>query len=157
MGTILDISVIQLDSLFWKPGWMETPRNEWTKIPEDLVQRETWIIDGNYGGTMDIRLAASDTIIFLDLPRTVCLWRVIKRWLLYRGRPRPDMAPGFPEKVNWAFVKWIWSYTNARRPLILERIDQYRDGRTIIQLRKPEEVRQFLNEVRRALRPESLG
>ena len=138
LGTILDISVIHLDSLFWKPGWMETPRDEWTKIQEDLVQRETWIIDGNYGGTIDIRLAASDTIIFLDLPRTICLWRVIKPWLQYIGRPRPDMAPGCPEKVDWEFVKWIWSYTNARRPLILERIDQYRDGRTIIQLRKPE-------------------
>ena len=153
---ILDINVIHLDSLFWKPGWVETPLDEWTELQEDLVQQETWIIDGNYGGTIDIRLAASDTIIFLDLPRTVCLWRVVKRWLQYIGKPRPDMAPGCPEKVDWEFVKWIWSYPDTRRPSILERIDQYRDGRTIIRMRKSSEVRQLLDEMRVGVRSKEI-
>jgi adenylate kinase family enzyme len=64
MGTILGLEVIHLDSFFWKPGWVETPRVEWRSTVENLVKRETWIIDGNYGSTFDIRLEAADTIVF---------------------------------------------------------------------------------------------
>ena len=66
----------------------------------ELVQGERWIIDGNYGGTMQLRLAAADTIVFLDLPRLVCVWARSRRWLRYRRRSRPDMAPGLNDKLD---------------------------------------------------------
>src|SRR5436190_13248287 len=62
------LPLIHLDYLFWKPGWVETPRDEWRRIVQKLVQRDVWVMDGNYGGTLDLRLAACDTVLFLDLP-----------------------------------------------------------------------------------------
>jgi adenylate kinase family enzyme len=72
---LLGIPLVHLDSIFWKPGWVETPRPEWKRIVCELVQGDSWIMDGNYSGTLDIRIDACDTIIFLDLPRTTCSWR----------------------------------------------------------------------------------
>ena len=150
LGAILRIEVIHLDSRFWRPGWVPTPRPEWTQIQADLVKEESWIIDGNYGSTIDVRLAAADTIIFLDFPRGLCLWRVVRRWLQHIGRTRPDMAPGCPEKIDREFINWIWSFPAAERPLLLQKIKQYSGGKQVIILRSPVEVRRFLAEVRQA-------
>lgn len=64
LGEILYIEVLHLDSLFWKPNWVGVPKVEQKKVQHELIKREEWIIDGNYGGTIDIRLNAADTIIF---------------------------------------------------------------------------------------------
>jgi len=81
LGALLHIKAFHLDVLFWKPGWVGVTKEEQRLVQSELVKRKTWIIDGNYGGTMDIRLNNADTIIFLDMPRTICAYRVIKRWI----------------------------------------------------------------------------
>jgi adenylate kinase family enzyme len=102
-------------------------------------------MDGNYGGTLDIRLAAADTIIFLDLPPPLCVWRAARRAWQYRRRTRPDMGPGCPERLDPAFVRWIWTYRRNKRPGILEKMRQYAEGRRIAHLQTPAEVRRFLD------------
>ncbi|HVG44008.1 MAG TPA: hypothetical protein VM890_04735, partial [Longimicrobium sp.] len=96
LGEHLGLPVIHLDAAYWRPGWVETPADEWERKVRALAAGERWIIDGNYGGTMKIRLAAADTIVFLDFPRRICLWRVLRRQLQYRGRSRPDMTEAAP-------------------------------------------------------------
>lgn len=148
LGDTLGIPVAHLDALHWRPGWVEPPDEEWTAIQEELVQQPRWIIDGNYGRTLDIRLGAADTIIFLDLPRTLCLWRVFLRWLRYRGRSRPDMAEGCPEKLDWSFVRWIWTYPQHSRPVVLEKLEAARRaGKSVIVLQSPQAVAQFVEDV----------
>src|SRR5690242_17455985 len=75
LGNKLNIKVHHLDALFWKPNWEGVPREEQIAVQNNLIKDEKWIIDGNYGGTMDIRLNAADTIIFLDIHRTICIYR----------------------------------------------------------------------------------
>src|SRR5207247_6652305 len=72
------LPLIHLDLLYWRPGWQPTPNDEWRQTVERLITAEKWIIDGNYGGTLDLRLAACDTVVFIDLPRVVCLLRVLR-------------------------------------------------------------------------------
>src|ERR1051325_11561095 len=98
LGERTGLPVVHLDAHYWRAGWRETPREEWDARVDELLAADEWIIDGNYGGTLARRLAACDTVIFLDLPRTLCLWRVVKRRALFRGRSRPDMAEGWPER-----------------------------------------------------------
>ena len=86
LGELTGLSVVHLDALYWHPGWLATPDEEWDAIVREIVSRESWITDGNYGRTMEPRLERADTVLFLDFPRVVCLWRVFKRWLRYRGR-----------------------------------------------------------------------
>ena len=148
LGPILDLPVFHLDALHWKPGWVETPKAEWRAVVQRLANQASWTIDGNYMGTLDIRLAAADTIIFLDFPRPVCVWRVFKRRLQYIGKARPSMAPGCPERLNWDFIKWVWDYPRRSRPVVLEKLGQYSSGKSVHILRSGEEIKRFLQEVR---------
>jgi adenylate kinase family enzyme len=77
LGEVTEIEVIHLDKLHWKPGWVEPDKAEWQEIVSQALKKESWIMDGNFGGTMEMRMAAADTVIFLDLPRTVCAWRIL--------------------------------------------------------------------------------
>lgn len=146
LGALLGIPVIHLDAFHWQPGWVETPEIEWRETVQTLVRGNTWIIDGNYGRTLDIRLRVADTIIFLDFPRNLCLWRVFKRWLQYRGQSRPDMADGCLERLTWNLIQWVWQF-HQRRPQILQQLNQYAAGRQIFILHQPSEVQYFLQDI----------
>lgn len=145
LGAATGLPVVHLDACYWRPGWVETPKDEWRGVVAELTARDEWIMDGNYGGTMDARLAAADTVIFLDLPRLVCVWRVVKRWLAYRGRSRPDMTAGCPERLSWEFVWWIWTYPSRRRPGVLERLAMLRDDQRVVHLTSSRTVESFLD------------
>ena len=142
------LPLIHLDQLFWHPGWVPTPDAEWDRVIADLCAGERWIMDGNYGRTLPVRLAAADTVIFLDLPRIVCTWRILKRQLVYVGRNRPDAAPGCPERLTWEFVSWVWTYPSRRRPDILARLDSLRSSKRIVILHSVSAVREFLDRAK---------
>ena len=144
LGERTGLPVIHLDALYWRAGWRETPREEWAARVEELLRGEAWIMDGNYGHTLERRLAACDTVVFLDFPRYLCLWRVLKRRVLFRGRSRPDMAEGCRERLNWEFVRWVWTYRRERRPRVLKRLSGLGEGQRAFVLRSPREARRFL-------------
>lgn len=107
LGEKLEMPVHHLDSYYWKAGWVEREKEEFRDKQRQLVKEETWIIEGNYASSMEIRLAAADTFIYLELPLRVCLYRALKRWVLNYGKTRPDMAEGCPEKMDKEFLKFI--------------------------------------------------
>ena len=144
LGELTGLSVIHLDALYWHPGWVATPDEEWDSIVKEIASQETWITDGNYGRTMEPRLERADTVLFLDFPRVVCRWRVLKRWLQYRGTTRPDLAPGCPERLSWEFVLWIWNYSKRSRPRVVQRIEDHSADTEVIVLRSQKEIDRFL-------------
>jgi adenylate kinase family enzyme len=144
LGELTGLSVVHLDALYWHPGWVATPDEEWDTMVREIVSRETWITDGNYGRTMEPRLERADTVLLLDFPRAVCLWRVFKRWLRYRGRTRPDLAPGCPERLSWEFVLWIWNYPTRSRPRVIQRIEDRSADTDVVVLRNQTEIDRFL-------------
>jgi adenylate kinase family enzyme len=147
LGRLLDIEVIHLDTLYWKPGWIEPAKDEWAERVAQLVRRDAWIMDGNYSGTFDVRINACDTLIFLDMPRLVCLWRVLKRLVVYRHGTRPDMAAGCREKIDRKFVLWVWNYPKTRRPKVLKLMREHAGSRQMFRLRSPAEANRFLAAV----------
>ncbi len=153
LGAILGIAVVHLDRLYWQPGWVATDAAEWKEVQRLLIARDRWILDGHYGGTLDLRLAAADTVIFLDMPRVVCVVSIVRRWLRCRGRRRPDGAVGCPERITWEFLRWVWHYPKVHRPRMLAKLAQHADGRRIVILRNRVEVRGFLERLRSASPP----
>jgi hypothetical protein len=101
MGEIKGLPVIALDEIFWRPGLIATPREQWVEMQEKLVAGDRWIMDGDLGpyDALEVRLRAADTIIFLDFSLVRCAWQAIRRsgeradfwrWLLaYRYQSRP--------------------------------------------------------------------
>src|SRR5215472_7653599 len=144
LSEMLGIRVIHLDSLYWHPGWIEPPKDQWTATVDRLLEGETWIIDGNYSRTLERRLAACDTVIFLDFPRTTCVWRVIKRQVRYRKAKRPDMAEGCPEHFNLQFILWIWNYPTRTRPAVDRLLDTEANMKKVIRMQGNAEVEAFL-------------
>jgi adenylate kinase family enzyme len=144
LGQILNRDVIHLDTLYWKPGWVKTPTAEWEALQKKLVQQEEWVIDGNYQSSLDIRLAAADTIIFLDFPKWLCLWRAIKRRLQYHNQTRHDLGNDNKERVTWQFIHWIFIYPRAE---VLKKLAQYGSNKRVVILRYPSEVHAFLKSL----------
>ncbi len=147
IGARTGLPVIHLDRLFWHPGWVPTPDAEWDAIIDELIRREKWIMDGNYGRTMAPRLSAADTVIFLDVHPLVSLWRIAKRRWTNRGRVREDVAPGCPEQMNWEFVHWVLTFRTRRRPGILRQLATARPDQRVVILRHPRDVTAFLATV----------
>jgi adenylate kinase family enzyme len=147
LGRATGLPVIHLDSHFWKPGWVEPERREWEERVDLLVGGRRWIIDGNYGGTLEKRLAAADAAVFLDAPRSLCLWRVLRRRLTYARRSRPDMAEGCPERLTPDFLRYVWRYPQDRRPAVLEKLGRHGRDTAVFVLRSPGQTRRFLEEL----------
>jgi adenylate kinase family enzyme len=144
LGEKLSLPVHHLDRLFWRSGWQETPKDEWRALQEKLCAQDEWIVDGNYGGTMDIRLAAADTIIFLDIPTLTCLLGAVQRFLRFRGSSRPEMAEGCPEKLGWDYLKWICAYRRDRRPKIMARLGALASDKRVVVLDSRRAIERFL-------------
>ncbi len=99
-------------------------------------------MDGNYGGTLPARLAAADTAILLDFPTWRCLARVLRRAIASFGRTRIDMAPGCPERLDFAFLIYVCRYRRQDRHRHLAAIRQF--GGTLVTLQRPAEVAAFV-------------
>lgn len=151
LAEITDLPLIHLDRLFWKAGWVETDKAEWREIVAQTLEGDRWIIDGNYGSTMELRLAACDTVIFLDISRFICTYRVLKRVFTYKEGSRPDMADGCGERLDLPFVRFVWNYPERSRPNVLKRLENVRDSKTIITLRSRGEIADFLSRSAAAL------
>ncbi|MEI5907333.1 DNA topology modulation protein [Bacillus spongiae] len=147
LGNKLNINVFHLDQLLWNPNWAATSYEEQRQIQNELLSESSWIIDGNYNRTMDIRLEAADTIIFLDISRYICVSRVFKRKLKYHNRTRPDMREGCIEKFDLKFLKWVWDYPKTKKPNVLNKLNQLKKEKEIIILKTPKEIKQFLQNV----------
>ena len=141
----LELPIYHLDAFYWKPGWIETPKQEWETIHAGLVARDAWVIDGNYGGTMESRFAVADAIVFLNYPRSICLFRAVSRWLRYRGGDRPEMREGCPEKLDWEFVQWILNFPEAITPGVLLGIERHGKGKAVAVFEMPSQAQKFLN------------
>lgn len=143
LGRKTGIPTYHLDALFWQPGWIETERGQWRSMQEDLCSQEAWILDG----TMDIRLKHSDTIIFLDINRFICLARVIWRNVRSYGKTRLDMAPGCTEHFDPKFIKWILGYPTAKKPEILRQLQALPREKNVIILNSLAAIEQFLANI----------
>lgn len=145
LGARLGLPVTHLDRLFWQPGWVETPADQWREIQRELVTADSWVLDGNYIKAADIRLTAADTVIFLDFPRWLCLTRVLRRTIA-SGR-RDTQAPGCPDKVDWEFLTWIWQFRANTRPRVLAAMAEHGANAEHVILSSPREVRAFLDRL----------
>lgn len=138
LAEITGIKLIHLDKEFWQAGWVETPEEIWRKRQEALMFGDQWIIDGNYNETMDIRLAKADTVIFFDLSRVVCVFSYLKRVITNLGKVRPDMPAGCIEKIEMAFIQYIWNFPKTHRPKIISKLESCQDKQIIIFKRRSE-------------------
>ena len=136
------IELIHLDQYYWKPGWIRPETVEWEEMVKKLLLRESFIMDGNYRNTIDLRLLLADTIVFLDMSRWVCFFRIWKRRF---EKKRTDEITGCPERVSWDLLHWVlWKYPHVARKDMLQRLGKVKSEKKMIVLRSNKEIEDFL-------------
>jgi len=146
LSRLTNLELIHLDQHYWHPNWIETPTVEWTKIVNQLAAKPKWIIDGNYGGTVDSRLARADTIIYLDFSTIKCLWRITKRIWKYHGQKRPDMPEGCNERFDLEFYHYVATFNIRKRKKTLQELDALKGTKSILIFKNDKEVSDFLTK-----------
>jgi adenylate kinase family enzyme len=153
LGEQWDLPVVHLDVLFWQPGWNPSPRPEFMEKVKLELEKPQWIIDGNFDSSIELRAQYADLIIFLDFSNVLCLFRACKRAWSYRGKTRPDMGEGCPEKIDWEFARWIWRYPKDARPDMLAALSKV--NADVITLKSTKEVNQWLQHIETRKKSES--
>ncbi len=128
-----------LDMIWHLPDRTTVTREEFDRRLEEILREDRWIIDGNYGRTLERRLMRCDTVFLLDLPVEVCLEGAKERV----GKQREDL-PWKEEELDPEFRRWIIDFPKEQLPRIYELLEQYKEGRRIIVFRSREEADEWL-------------
>lgn len=140
----LDLPAHHLDRLFWLPGWVERDRAEGRAELAGILAQDRWIIDGNYGSTLPMRVARADTVVWLDYPTRLCLSRAIRRWWKFRGVTRPDMTEDCPERFDVEFMLYIARFRSAWRDRNAAALADFQGQ--VIRLYAPEQTQRWLDK-----------
>ena len=136
LGQKTGLPVIHLDTIYWLPHWERRPTEEFESILKEELEKETWIIDGNYNRTLDLRISYCDLIIYLDIPRRVCLWSVIKRRIQYANKTREDMQKECNEVIDYSFISYVYRFNKTHRKRYYELLENVEKEFLIIKKRK---------------------
>ena len=126
IAEITNYPLYHLDVEHWKPGWVKMPKDEQIMRQQEIISGEKWIIDGTWGGTLELRYASADLIIYLDINRFICIWSAAKR----TGKKRSDLPDYLEEptvlgKEFFQFCKWIWIFPKDNKKKIMDLCEKY--------------------------------
>ncbi|WP_329007651.1 topology modulation protein [Micromonospora rifamycinica] len=146
LAQILDAPLTHLDAIYYDEQWNPLPQEEFAARQEKLVTGERWVIEGNYAGTLPIRLAAADTVIFLDLPAATCLWGIVQRRRRYQGGQH--QADGVYDRITWNFVRYILGYRRTMRPRVRNLIQEHGPHVQLISLTSRRQANRLVDRIR---------
>lgn len=144
---LLYIPIVHLDRLFWEPGWIKSDKEIFEKKVLTAIQKDRWIIDGNYTNSMELWIKDADTILYFDFPRLLCLWYILKRRIAFHGKTRPDVARGCEERFDLNFLKFIWNFPKNNTPKIENILARQPKEKQIIRFKSPRQVKKFLQRL----------
>lgn len=115
------LPLFHLDLMYWNADKTAVEKSVFLDRLSKTLQRDEWIIDGNYHSTMELRIETCDTVIFLDYPLEVCLDGIRAR----KGKPRSDMPWVEDGEDDAEFIEFIKNYNAQSRPRVMELLRQY--------------------------------
>jgi adenylate kinase family enzyme len=149
LSDITGIPAVSIDALFWKPGWVESDKEDFRRRMTDVARAPRWIMDGNYmaSGAGELRRHLSDTIIWFDLPRSTCMFGILTRIARSHGKVRPEMAEGCPEKIDLEFFRYVWTYRQQQRPKLVAFFEGLRPDQALVCFTDREQADGYLNDL----------
>jgi adenylate kinase family enzyme len=140
------LPLVHLDRHYWRPGWQEPGKHAWREQVAVLAAAPRWIMDGNFGTRSICAWRAPTRVIVLDPPTWRCLLGVLTRAARWYGRSREDMAPGCPERIDGAFLRYVWRYRRTHPPRVLALLRDFPGDR--VHLRGRRAARGYLATLR---------
>ncbi len=119
LSDMTGLPFVSLDALYWKPGWQHSEKAPFeASVTARRQSARAGYMDGNFtsGGAGLLRRQLADTVIWFDLPRRTCMIGILTRIASSYGEVRPEMAEGCPEKIDFEFFHYVWTYRSRQRP-----------------------------------------
>lgn len=145
LHNVTGIPLYHLDMLYWNSDKTTVEKNVFISRLTEVLNKDQWIIDGNFSSTMSLRLSLCDTVFFLDYPTDLCLEGVEER----RGKKREDM-PWIETEEDTEFTEFIKNFNTTRRPQILDLLEHYKD-KNIVVFKSREQSADYFNELMSSL------
>ena len=136
---VTGLPLYYLDMLWHKPDRTNILKEEFDTRLGEIVQKDRWIIDGNYQRTLKMRLKECDTVFLLDYPLEVCLAGAESRI----GVKREDL-PWLETEFDEEFKRWIMGFPENELPQIYELLEQDKGKTDIVIFRSREETKKYL-------------
>ena len=147
----LNLPLYHLDQYYWLPNWERGNLEEFKVVHNDLCENDIWIMEGSYYKLLPKRILHADVVIFLDMPRYLCVWHILKRAVLHFDK----VIPGNPAQCKQhlfnfkflEFLRWVWNFNNRNRPMINAILEEFKDTKQIYVLRSPLEIESFVEKL----------
>lgn len=136
---ITKLPLYHLDMLYHKADGSHISKEEFADKLKEILEKDKWIIDGNYQRTLEMRFKECDTVFLLDFPTDVCLEGAKSRV----GKKRDDM-PWVEEKLDENFKQTIITFANEKLSQIYELLDKYKENINIIIFKSREEADNYI-------------
>lgn len=143
----LDLRYVEVDSLFHGAGW--TQRAEFVDDIAAVTAGDRWVIDHDYEVARHVVWPRLDTFVWLDYPRWVTEWRVVRRSIV-RGALRRELWNGNRESLRNMVrnpehpVQWSWRHHAATRAHLEAWTARAEVGHVrVVRLRTPAEARRW--------------
>lgn len=145
LGKILDAPVTHLDAAFYDDEWHELPKDKFAELQHELVAQPSWVIDGNYNSTLQIRLEACDTVVLMDVSTVAALYGILSRQLRHGAGHQGN---GVHNRIHWGVLKYVATYRRRMRPRVMAKIEQYDTRRVdVVLLANRRRTRRWLRKV----------
>lgn len=143
LSHILNHKVVHLDTLYWKDQWQHTDPTQWQSALHQAINEECWIIEGTPIKDLEIRIAAADSIIFLDTNKYICIWRLLIRGLQAKWGRNQIPKDGSPVRgISWKAIYWVWRFPWRTKPSIMDQLKNC--NKKIICFRHKNKIQEFL-------------
>ena len=139
---LTDIPLYHLDLLKWNSDKTTVSKEVFLERLQNVLILDKWIVDGNYGSTIELRMKECDTVFFLDYPVEVCIDGIKKR----QGKPHSDM-PWIETEDDEEFLEFIRNYNTQSRPKVLELLEKYKEKNIVI-FKSRKEAENYINKVK---------
>ena len=147
LGEKLDIEVFYLNKIWWINENEHISDEEFLSIQKKIIiENDSFIFDGYYPDTLDLRLEASDTIIFLDFPPVTNLKRSVKRSLTEKNQ-EDDPSLDRTEKLNKNYITWLLNFDKKDRKKILEKLNKLKLEKKIVIIDNDNKKNLFLQSI----------
>lgn len=134
--------------VFWLPGWQARPREEQRQRIATIITEERWLMDGSNPSSFDIRLPRSHIVLWVRMPRWLCLWGAVSRAIKGYGKARPEMAEGCPERIDIDFLRYIWNFERRHTSIFEQNFALYGPDVPVFQLKSRKQFRRLLDLLR---------
>lgn len=136
---ITGLPLYHLDMMFWNEDKTTVSKEIFIERLHEVMSNPKWIVDGNYGSSMEMRIRESDTVFFLDYPTNVCIEGIESR----KGQPRSDMPWIENGNTDKDFIDFINKYNSESRPKVISILEKY-SSKNIVVFRSRVESEEYL-------------